>query len=215
MLYPLVKCRLFFEERRVKKRYYSNTEFRAIDRTLLQAYRFKNPYTISRKFLEKRGEREIHLYGETYLTTYEKIAHACQLNQDDRLLELGSGRGRGAFFLSTYFGARVHGVEWISEFVNVAKEVASRCHCTRVTFSCEDFMQTPLEGYSVIYLFGTALPDDQIRQLARRFLLLPSGVTIITVSYPLTEYHPSFTSQKEMRAQFPWGETEIYIQEVP
>lgn len=206
---------MFCQELKVRRRYYVSKTFRVIDRSLSKAYRFKTPYTLSRKFLERKGEKEVHLYGETYLTTYETIGKECGLTTKDRVLELGCGRGRGVFFLTTYFGAKVHGVEWIPQFVGIAQSIASKFHLERATFSCEDFMHTDLSGYSVIYLFGTCLKDEEIKRLIKRFQTLPKGVKIVTVSYPLTEYSPSFTIKKEFSAPFPWGETHIYIQEVP
>ena len=214
LLYLRVKCRLALEELKVCRRYYSNQAFRLLDRALRKAYRFKNPYTLSRKFLKKKGEQDIHLYGETYLTTYEKIGKACRLTAKDRVLELGCGRGRGVFFLSRYFGATVHGVEWIPQFVHIAQSIATAYSSAHTTFACEDFMYTDLKDYTVIYLFGTCLKDAEVERLIRRFQILPKGVKIVTVSYPLTQYRPSFTIQKEFSALFPWGEARIYIQEV-
>ena len=214
MLYLRVKWRLVLEQLKVRRRFYSNTSFRDIDRALLKAYRFKNPYTLSRKFLKKKGEQDVHLYGETYLTTYEKMGVACGLTANDRVLELGCGRGRGVFFLSHYFGARVHGVEWIPQFVDSAQSIATKYSSWRTTFACEDFMDTDLKDYTVIYLFGTSLKDAEVERLIQRFHTLKKGTKIITVSYPLTEYHPSFTIKKEFSAPFPWGEAQIYIQEV-
>ncbi len=211
-LYFLVKWRLFLEQRKVRRQYYASGRFRDIDRALLKAYRFKNPFFISRKFLEKRGESDVHLYGETPLTTYDKIASECGLNKDDTVLELGCGRGRGVFFWVERFGAQVHGVEWIPEFVGKAKNIASQFSVDRATFSCEDFMQTNLNGYTVIYLFGTCLKEEEITRLTTRFATLHKAVRIVTVSYPLTELSPSFIVKKEFTASFPWGEAQLFIQ---
>jgi len=214
ILYIVTKWRLYQEERRIRSLYYSDLCFKEIDQTLLKAYRRLNPYKVSRQFLQKKGEKEIYCYGETPLTTYEKIGKEANLKSTDRLLEFGSGRGRGVFFLSSRFGAFVKGVEWIPLFVAKARKVAEERQVKNAVFSCEDYAQTDLKGFSVLYLYGTCLSDEEIKALCARFRTLPKETRIITVSYPLTEYDPSFIVKKEFPLTFPWGETTGYIQSV-
>ncbi|OGN58226.1 MAG: hypothetical protein A3E26_01205 [Chlamydiae bacterium RIFCSPHIGHO2_12_FULL_49_32] len=213
-LYLLVRLRLFREERRVKRLFYKDPHFRFVDHAFFSAWRFCNPYTLSKRFLKARGEKEIHLYGETYLTTYDELGRACGMSAQDRVLELGCGRGRGALFWSCRFGAAVHGVDWIEEFILRAQALVKRCALTSPCFFCEDYLTTDLSGYTIVYLYGTCLEKKKIERLIERFLSLPPSVQIITISYPLSEYHSAFRVQKELSVAFPWGRATAYLQQV-
>lgn len=214
LLFLLVRFFFFREEQRVRRSFYSQPELKACDRALLRCYRFQNPFRISRQFLQKKGEKEVHLYGETPLTLYEKIGIECQLTSADSVLELGCGRGRGLFFLMNRFGVSARGVDWIPVFIEKAQQVKERFSCARISFSCENFLQTDLQGHSLIYLFGTALDEYLIDRLVQQFKKLPPTVKIVTVSYPLTDYSSAFAVEKEFSGKFPWGTAQFYVQSV-
>lgn len=207
----VVKWRQIKEEWKVKKTFHANEPFRSCDQALRSVYLFSNPYRISRKFLTQKGEREVHLYGETPLTSLAQIADECRIKSSDYVIELGCGRGRGAFFLSYWFGCAVKGIEWIPEFVNKANGVAKSLNCSKVSFSCEDMLEADLSDASVIYLYGTCLDEFSIRKLLKGCEKLVPGTKIITVSYPLTDYDPSFSLIKQFTVSFPWGEGEVFL----
>ena len=83
-------------QKKVKNRYYTSKHFKKMDKALLEFYLFQNPYQVSRRYLKRAREKDIHTYGETPLMTYETIAKQARLSKDDVALELGCGRGRGA-----------------------------------------------------------------------------------------------------------------------
>ena len=82
---------------------------------------FSNPYRVCRKFLQKKGAKEIYAYGETPLETYRKIAAVCGVGPNDEWLELGAGRGKGCFWIANLIGCRVRGIEWVPQFVWMAR----------------------------------------------------------------------------------------------
>lgn len=209
-LYLQVKRDQFREEREVKRRFYSNAPFRKTDRALKRAYLFSNPYRTSRCFLQKKGAADIHQYGETPLTSLALIAEECGIAPQDHLFELGCGRGRGVFFLSHIYGCKATGIEWISQFVDKAKKVSS----ARVSFIQGDMTKADLSDASIIYLYGTCLENEVIYQLIGSFKKLKKGSKIITVSYSLLDYsEDGFSLKKTFPVTFPWGETEVYLQE--
>lgn len=210
--YTLIDRKL---QKEVKKRYYHDHTFSQLDRALLTAYIFKNPYTISKNYLKKRNEKEIHTYGETPLMTYEKIAEEVGLEPTDTFLELGSGRGRGALFLHYFFKCQVIGIERIPQFVKLSRHLAHKYHQGRVSFICIDMLKADFPPATVIYLYGTALADSEITPLVQKLKNYPKGTKIISISYPLTDYEEkAFHIEKSFTAAFPWGETEGYIQTV-
>jgi len=202
-------------QKEVKEEYYLDSEFAKIDRALLTAYIFKNPYTVSKNYLKKHHDREIHTYGETPLKTYGKIAKECELKGTDTFLELGSGRGRGALFLYHFFHCAVIGIERIPQFVKLSKYVAQKHHLEKASFICADMLQANIPEASVIYLYGTCLKDQEITSLVDRLKTFPKGTKIISISYPLTDYDENaFRIGKSFPVSFPWGETDAYLQTI-
>src|SRR3990172_6677745 len=94
-------------------------------RAFRRAYGFRNPYRICRSYLRQRGAGEPDAYGETPLPVLAEIARACGWNQTDTVLDLGCGRGRGAFFLSHLTGCRTIGIDWVPFFVQTAERIAN------------------------------------------------------------------------------------------
>lgn len=182
-----------------------------MDQKLFDAYSFKNPYQISRKFLQKQGAADIHTYGETPITTMRHIVQECGIASDDFVVEMGAGRGRTSFFLNEYVGCKVHAIERIPEFVETAQNIVESSDCKNIHFSCNDMQQNDFKDASVIYLYGSCLTDPEIEGLIRKFELLSPQIKIITVSYPLSDYSKSFVTTKQFSASFPWGKADVYL----
>lgn len=195
-------------------RYYRSLSFAKVDIALLSSYLFSSPFRISKKFLLERGERDVYTYGETPLTTMEKIASECGITAQDVVIELGCGRGRGCFWLGQFIGCTVIGIDYVPAFIDKAAAVKKRFHVQHVYFRLEDIFHADLKGGTVIYLYGTCLLSDQISLLIERLDKLPADVKIITVSYALTEIYPKapFRIVKQFRAEFTWGKTDVYLQ---
>ena len=200
-----VRWFLFKEGREVRRRF---PAFLRYDRAFKQAYRFINPFQICKAHLKRQGEEVIDAYGETPLPALAVIAKECALSQDDFLIELGCGRGRGCFFLSHLLGCRVLGIDWVPFFVDTANKLAGHLP---VVFQCSPMQTADLTGATAIYLYGTCLPDAVIHTLVDRFKTLPTLTKIITVSYPLSDYSPHFHTLKQFSVMFPWGETEVFL----
>lgn len=202
-------------QKEVKERYYDDSFFCLMDRSLLTAYIFRNPYAISKNYLRERGEKDVHTYGETPLTTYETIAQEVALKPTDIFLELGSGRGRGAFFIHHFFQCPVIGIERIPQFVKLSRFLSEKYHQEKMIFIHGDILKDQLPEATVIYLYGTALSDQEIIRLVEKLKKYPWGTKIVSVSYPLTDYDENaFQVEKKFPVQFLWGETTAYMQKV-
>ena len=204
---------MFWEERKVKARFYSHPLFAQHDRMLKRAYRFRNPYRINQVFLKKKGETDIHNYGETPLTSLCTIAEQCGLTPSDRVIELGCGRGRGVFFLSDVLGCQATGIEWIPEFVYLAQQISTEGvpQKGQIRWICQDMLEANLSEATCVYFCGTCFSDPFIKRLITLLSGLSSQVKIITVSYPLSDYSTLFRVVKQFSASFPWGQGDIYL----
>jgi SAM-dependent methyltransferase len=168
---------------------------------LLCKYYFKkSPYRISKEFLQGRGESQIYTYGETPLTTLDRIATKCRILSKDTVIELGCGRGKTLLWLASFVKCKVIGIELIETFVTKVQKIAPH-----LEFRHEDLLETDLTRGSVLYFYGSfAL----LQKLKPRLRELAPGTKVITVSYPLKE--EGFTLQKTFNARFPWGKAKIH-----
>jgi SAM-dependent methyltransferase len=199
---------------KVVRRYYTHFGFMQRDLFLLMSYLFDNPFSISKRFLEKKRSRTIYAYGETPLTSMERICKECPITPQDRVYELGCGRGRSCFWLNAFFHCQVVGIDEVPEFIQRATAIKNRFHLDQVEFLQEDFLTADYRDATVIYLYGTSLEEEMIKQLVKRFASLPVGTRVISVSYPLTEYmdDSSFEVMKRFSVPFPWGSADVYLQ---
>lgn len=209
-----VKMRNFAEYIKVLSNYYSNFSFAKMDAYLVFSYLFNNPFTVSKRFLMSRHEKEIHTYGETPLTTLDYIAKECRITPRDTVFELGCGRARTCFWLNQFIGCNVVGVDHVPEFIKRANQVKAKFDVKGVQFRLEDLLKTDLKGATVIYLYGTCFPDAFIEALVQHLSQLPKGTKIITVSYTLIDYTKAeqFEVLKRFPAQFTWGPGDVYLQ---
>jgi|LakMenE18May11ns_1017448.scaffolds.fasta_scaffold9838330_2 SAM-dependent methyltransferase len=210
----IVKKRNLTEYIKVVFCYYPNIAFARVDLSLLSKYFFKSPFSISKEFLIKKDAANPYAYGETPLTTLQKIADTCSITSHDIVFELGSGRGRGCFWLNSFIGCKVVGIEIIPEFVELAKQVKNKCSVNDVTFICGDILEADYSGATVLYLYGTCYEAPFIKRLISKILQLPIGTKVITVSYPLSDYAKNglFEIVQCFPAQFTWGEADVFVQ---
>ncbi len=213
VLLPFIgmKAKWYFlrEEWKVRARFYSDPQFRDQDKALKKAYRFSNPYRMNKRFLHRLGHTDLDTYGETPLTTLDTMVRECAITAQDSLVELGCGRGRGVFFLSHRTGCSARGIDWNPEFIARAKK--ADLGRARTKFLCDDILNADLSTATVVYLFGTCLPDEVIERLVERFSQLSPSIRIITVSFPLSDYSSRFRIVKEFLGEFPWGKTSLYV----
>jgi SAM-dependent methyltransferase len=162
--------------------------------------------------LIQKGEKEVYTYGETPLTTLEKIAKNCGIQSRDVVFELGCGRGRTCFWLHQFIGCKVVGIDEVPLFIEKAVQIQNRFALKNVTFRLEDLFETDLKHATVIYLYGTCYSEASVNALITGLSQCPAGTKVITTSYALTEFQPHapFRVIKRFPAVFTWGETDVY-----
>ena len=179
-------------------------------------YLVDSPYWVSWRYQRKLGSGELHVYGETPLVTLEKIMEKAEVTAKDHVFELGAGSGFTCLWLSLVKKCRVTAVELIPTFCWRLSRTAQRFRLSGLEVRCENYLATSFQGATVIYLYGSSLADEVIKALAGVFAGLPSGVRIITVSYPLADYsaEDKFILLDQFSADFEWGKAEVFIQSI-
>jgi len=213
--YPRCLIAESIEFLRAARRYYPNRRFLRTELLCQLAYWSRSPEAICRRYLRDAPEDEVQkIYGETFLTTLEQIADAAEVSADDVVYELGCGRGRGVFWFNTVRGCRSVGVDINRYFIIQARRIQRKAEIEGVDFVLGNVIDIDYGDADFIYLYGTAFSDRAIVRLVRRFESLRSGTRVATVSYPLNAYTrtPLFKLEKTIKAAYPWGETEVYIQ---
>lgn len=210
----VVSLRNAIEFVKVAFNYYGNVSFLKADLSLRLMYLFHNPYKISKRFLMHKGAKDVYAYGETPLTSLEIIARECRIGPQDCVFELGAGRGRTCFWLHSFIGCSVVGLEYIPEFVDRANLIKKKLGFKKIEFRLADMLTADYSGATVCYLYGTCLDESSIEKLVSKFSKLPSGTKIITVSYPLTDYaaETAFEVMKRFTVPFTWGTSDVFLQ---
>lgn len=179
-----------------------------IDLLFSLSYLFSSPFRISKRFLKERGESNFYAYGETPLTTWDKIANECGILSSDCVYDLGCGRGTGIFWLASEIGCRAVGIEIIPTFVHKGQSIKRWSGSSRATLRCEDMLQSDLSGATLIYIDGILLEEKVWEELLKTFSRLKPGTKIVTVSEPLPA---PFGCIKEFEGRFPWGKTTLHL----
>lgn len=206
--------RLFDWVRVVFLYYTLKPRFIWIDLLFVCHYFLKNPHAVSRDFLRQKGEKNIYAYGETPLTTLDKIVRECRILSKDLFYELGCGSGRSCFWLQTFVRCQIVGVDYLPAFIEKANRIKRCSGMLKMDFILEDMLSLDLKPATAIYLYGTCLEDTVIEKLICQFKHLRPYTKVITVSYPLTDYcNGIFKVTKQFSGRFPWGEADIYLNE--
>lgn len=211
----IVSIKGFFEYLRVVFRYYSNREFRRADLALLRSYLFVSPYRIHKNFMKSKGETDIYLYGETYITAFAEMADKAGIKPTDTYVELGCGRGRTCFWVHAFKKCTTVGIEYVPAFVEKAQEVIKKYVINGISFSCQNYLTEPLPNGTVYYIDATLSEGEEIVALIKLFDSLPKGIKVIAVNMSLTgdfpEQRPQWQELDTFTIAFPWGNSEVSI----
>lgn len=203
------KLRLAKDRLQETLHYYHHKRFAYLDLSLSGLYLFSNPYRICRKFLQRKGIKEIYTYGETPLTTLEFIVRSFDVTSSDRWLELGCGRGRTCFWLSQVLGCSVRGVDWVPTFIDKASWLTKIFSLQKLTFQKISIFEADFSWPTVVFLYSTCMGDDEIEALLISMNPLPSNAKVITISEPLR--HPDYQLIRSIGISLPWGKTRAYL----
>lgn len=169
-------------------------------------YLFASPYRLSKRWLKAAGKKEIYVYGETPLTTLDRVARQCRILSKDTVYELGCGSGRAVFWLTETVGCKAVGIEHVPAFIRKAKRVKKWTSSLLAEFKEGDVLQSSLKEATVVYFYGSEAMLKHVEPCLNR---LAKGTKLITVSYLLES--ANFKLTHSFKASFPWGIATIFL----
>ena len=184
--------------------YPKSLRFALCDLALGVSSLFYNAYNLCRK----RGGT----YGETPIPSLRRIAEFCELNAEDCWLELGSGRGKGAFWMAHFTPCQTIGVEKISLFHWIASAIRSLFQVPNLSFIRQDQIAADFSKATYVYLYSTCMSESELLALTEKMDNLRIGAKVITISAPLPP-NKAFQTIGSFPLSFPWGETEAFLNE--
>lgn len=190
--------RLWQEKLFTFRHYYRFRKFALLDIGYSLIFLFFNPYRALRKSLQKEKAEEIYAYGETPYSTYEKIATEVNITPSDTWIEVGSGMGKGCFWLSCFTGCKVIGVEKMKSFVFFSRLIQRLFRIKGTLFLKGDIEKVKLSQADFIYLYGVWPKNTEAF----------GDATVISISEPLE----GCVVEKGFWVRFPWGRTRAYVQ---
>lgn len=175
---------------------------------VMRHFRFMDsPYRQASSYYRSLG-MDPYVYGETPLWTVYQIFNQFKDQKDLKVLDLGAGNFQISFFLRKFFGYTVYGVEKVPIFCEQAKALKAQLSIDHLEIVEGDYLKEALPIVDVAFLFGSNLDDQVILQLIEKIVHIPK---VITVSFPLSDYHASYSVVKEMNLPFIFGNTTVYI----
>ncbi|MGR3912312.1 MAG: methyltransferase domain-containing protein [Candidatus Rhabdochlamydia sp.] len=189
------------EQRWVKLNLYHDKAFKNLDSKLLES---SNPYL----------ESKVFPYGETPLRAFELMGKKANLTASDVFVDLGCGRGRGVFFLSTFFHCKGIGIDLTASFMQKARAL-SRSHAKKnVSFICKNFLDFDLSCATCIYLYGITYSDETLKMLEEKFKTLPLHSRILTIDEPLSSSLTGANTSSltpSFQVEFNWGKADVFL----
>lgn len=147
------------------------------------------------------------LYGETPPWTAWRLLAWAELQADDRVLEVGCGRGICCLVASLVWGAPSRGVEVVPGRAAKARALA-RSLDVPLSIEARALQPGDAEGSDLILLSATSWSDSNWLQVVNCLEGAAPGTRALSVSRPL----PGWTVLGEQNYPFSWGWARCWLQ---
>jgi hypothetical protein len=185
--------------------------YRALDKALAGAYRWSNPFTLSKRAKRKLTlPREDLVYGETPILTAWHILTQLGVDSADHVVELGGGRGIFSLVAVSAFGSEATMLEVVPSFVKKTRQVAARLGLERLHVKQADILSQPLLEGTVYFITATTFCDASWRRLDQLLAEAPPGARAVSLSMPLNLAY--WKVDEQTRMPFSWGDNTVFFQ---
>ncbi|MEJ2680324.1 MAG: class I SAM-dependent methyltransferase [Gammaproteobacteria bacterium] len=195
--------------------FYRKPGFALTDLLLQSTYFFSSADRLCFTYLQHQPEDQVQIwYGETPLRSFKTLCQAAQISSEDHLFELGSGRGRLAFWADRFVQCTVTGVEINPIFIARAQRIKRLFRRHKLRFLQTNILDAPLAEATVIYLYGTAFEKPAWPRILHALQQTRPGTRVITVSKSLAEWGDTghFALIHTHWISYVWGKAPVYIQ---
>lgn len=194
-----------------RARFGDRSWYRALDRALSRAYRWYDPFLLSRWAKRKLVQpRQDLIFGETPIGTAWHILNQLGVDQADHVVELGGGRGIFSLVAVSAFGSTALMLEVVPSFVSKTREVAANLGLDRLAVKRADILARPVPEGTVYFLTATTFSDASWRTLDNLMAAAPEGAKAVSLSLPLSSEH--WEILEKTRMPFSWGENTVFFQ---
>ena len=171
-----------------------------------------SPYLLSRQAQSQTepSSNRMHewTYGEVLLPSIWKGLSWIPWTEDDRLIDLGSGRGR-VVFMGASIGLRSHGVDLLLPLIERGQQIATELE-PLATFEHEDLLKADWSKGTIFWLTGTCLHAETRQAILEKLLNLGRPFWLLSVTRPLAS--PLLLLVREEPIWTTWGRDRLYLQ---
>jgi hypothetical protein len=151
-------------------------------------------------------------YGDTpWFTSYDILKEAGVCPQD-KLFDLGSGRGKVVFMGNLGFGCEATGVELLPVYTKIGRRIVKTLGTDSISFWQKDFLNVDISTASVVYACAAAMASETLEDLLLLVNQLSPGARWISVGWKSEHEQLKLTEEKEYF--FSWGWATVYFYEV-
>lgn len=199
-------------EKEEVKAFRDQSWYRILSRELKKAYRWSNPFSLSRQ-----GRRHLNLpaedliFGEITPSTAWLLLKQLGIDQADHVVELGAGRALFSLTAALAYGCQASALEIIPTFTLRTNQIAINLGLKKLTAYTANVLIDPLPSGSVYYLSATTFRATSWRTLNSKLQNVDPGTRAISLSQPLELKY--WTIEEELKLPFSWGITTVYLQQ--
>ena len=134
----------------------------------IKAWFFQWHYTHSKKYskdCESTGlSKEELTYGETPISTLNKLLSSLKLSKDSQFLELGSGTGKTLYFIKKKFKIKTQGIEIIPGYQKWYQK-------QKLNIKTDNFFNHSFKNATILYISDTCLSKKTLSRLNEKLIL--------------------------------------------
>lgn len=160
-----------------------------------------------------------YVYGEITPQAFVALLTLVKPDSSTVFYDLGSGSGKAVLLCAMVFDVKKScGIELFSSLDQAAKQqqqhlkscVNYQHAADKITFICGNYLHTPFDDATLVFISATALFGETWQQLNHRLECLSITTIVITTTKPLLS--KQFKLLQKTRAEMSWGVVNVYIQ---
>ena len=182
------------------------------DLDLFLYYFFRYPFHLFQYDCHKTGKSPSELtYGETPYFTLEKVLDRLSIDKNDVFVDLGCGKGKTVFFVSSKYGIKSAGIDIMPTYIDIANTLKQRWGYQDIKFIEKDLLLSKVPKASIVMMSLTCFDEKTRLKISNHTETFSLGTKVISISYPLDS--EQYKAIDCIEGHFSWGKSTVYIQE--